>query len=254
MPPKNQRDLSGYQYSALSSLVLSAGRRQGGNEPTGEAESLVGRIDPKAMGSRVVRAEVTDVEKKKRKAAENDELGAIKKRSNAEAGQYANVLQASAELDGLRYLPRTDETRHVYELILSMVQSALGDQTSEIIRSATDTALEILKDENMRDLDKKREVESFLGPVSEEQFGQYINLSKRLTDYEEDKGTSTADTATMDDETGVAVLFDNEDQESNPEEETYVVRDVSDNEENESEEDAPFEEGQEDEPVSYTHL
>lgn len=249
MPPKNQRDLSGYQYSALSSLVLSAGRRQGGNEPTGEAESLVGRIDPKAMGSRVVRAEVMDVEKKKRKAAENDELGAIKKRSNAEAGQYANVLQASAELDGLRYLPRTDETRHVYELILSMVQSALGDQTSEIIRSATDTALEILKDENMRDLDKKREVESFLGPVSEEQFGQYINLSKRLTDYEEDKGTSTADTATMDDETGVAVLFDNEDQESNPEEETYVVRDVSDNEENESEEDAPFEEGQEDELV-----
>lgn len=241
MPPKNQRDLSGYQYSALSSLVLSAGRRQGGNEPTGEAESLVGRIDPKAMGSRVVRAQVTDVEQKKRKAAENDELGVVAKRTNADAGQYANVLQASAELDGLRYLPRTQETRQVYELILSMVQSALGDQTSEVVRSATDTALEILKDENMRDLDKKREVETFLGPVSEEQFGQYINLSKRLTDYEEEKGVNTVDASTMDDEAGVAVLFDNEDQESNPDEETYVVRDPSDNEEEEQENSEPLE-------------
>ncbi|WFD24297.1 RNA helicase [Malassezia equina] len=249
MPPKNQRDLSGYQYSALSSLVLSAGRRQGGNEPTGEAESLVGRIDPKAMGSRVVRAQVTDVENKKRKAAENDELGAVKKRTNAETGQYANVLQASAELDGLRYLPRTDETRQVYELILNMVQSALGDQTSEVVRSATDTALEILKDENMRDLDKKREVESFLGPVSEEQFGLYINLSKRLTDYEEDKGGNAADNATMDDEAGVAVLFDNEEEESNPDEETYVVRDASDNEEEEAVDNAPPEESHEDELV-----
>ena len=56
MAPKNQRDLSGYRYSALSSLVLSAGHRQDQNEPTGEAESLVGRIDPKSMGSRVVKS------------------------------------------------------------------------------------------------------------------------------------------------------------------------------------------------------
>lgn len=248
MPPKSQRDLSGYQYSALSSLVLSAGRRQGENEPTGEAESLVGRIDPKAMGSRVARTQVTDVEKKKRKAAENDELVVSKKRAHgAGAGQYANVLQASAELDGLRYLPRTDETRNVYELILSMVQSALGDQTSEVVRSATDTALEVLKDENMRDLDKKREMESFLGPLPEETFSQYVNLSKRLTDYEEETATAP-DAANVDGEAGVAVLFDNEEEESNPDEETYVVREESEDDDEEDDNAEPKEE-QDDENV-----
>ena len=236
MPPKSQRDLSGYQYSALSSLVLSAGRRQGENEPTGEAESLVGRIDPKSMGSRVVKSHVPDIEKK-RKAAEHDEHGITKKRVGAAgAGQYTNVLQASAELDGLRYMPRTDETRSVYELILSMVQSALGDQTSEVIRSATDTALEFLKDSDMRDLDKKREMESFLGPITDEAFGQYLNLSKRLTDYEEDTGDPTETSAPVDEEAGVAVLFDNEEEESNPDEETYVIREQSDDEEDEAEE------------------
>ena len=94
MPPRSQRDLSGYQYSALSSLVLSSGRRSGENEPTGEAESLAGRIDPKAMGSRVVRQPVADVEQKKRKAAESDELGGVRKaRSSAPgAGQYLSLI------------------------------------------------------------------------------------------------------------------------------------------------------------------
>lgn len=231
MPPKSQRDLSGYQYSALSSLVLSGGRRSGENEPTGEAESLVGRIDPKGMGSRVVRAAVPDIQDKKRKAAENDEMTMSKKRGTGAVGTagYANVLQATAELDGLRYLPRTEETRGVYELLLNMVQTALGDQTSEVVRSATDTAIEVLKDDNMRDLDKKRELEGFLGPVSEEVFSQYINLSKRLTDYEEDMARDAPDQ--VDEEAGVAVLFDNDDdKESDADEETFVVREASDDE------------------------
>ncbi|WFD33124.1 RNA helicase [Malassezia sp. CBS 17886] len=232
MPPK-KRDLSGYQYSALSSLVLNAGRRQGENEPTGEAESLAGRVDPRAMGARVVRQTVADVDKKKRKAAESDELGSVRKtrHTNEPAGQYANVLQASAELDGLRYIPRTDETRSVYEMVLSLVQGALGDQASDIVRSAADTVLEILKDDNMKDLDKKRDAEAVLGALSEGVFGQLINLSKRLHDYDEDRSAPAdgAD-AQVDDDTGVAVLFENEDEESDPEEETYVVRDVSEDE------------------------
>ena len=231
MAPKNQRDLSGYRYSALSSLVLSAGHRQDQNEPTGEAESLVGRIDPKSMGSRVVKSQVQDVERK-RKVAESDDDGLVKKRNwNPGTAQYANVLQASAELDGLRYIPRTDETRSVYELVLTMIQSALGDQTTEVVRSAADTAIEILKDDSVRDLDKKREMETFLGPLPEEKFSQYVNLSKQLTDYEEDTSAHAETSTGVDDEAGVAVLFDNEEEESNPDEETYVVREASDDEE-----------------------
>ena len=236
MAPKNQRDLSGYRYSALSSLVLSAGHRQDQNEPTGEAESLVGRIDPKSMGSRVVKSQVQDVERK-RKVAESDDYGMVKKRNwNPGTAQYANVLQASAELDGLRYIPRTDETRSVYELVLTMIQSALGDQTTEVVRSAADTAIEILKDDSVRDLDKKREMETFLGPLPEEKFSQYVNLSKQLTDYEEDTSAHAETSTGVDDEAGVAVLFDNEEEESNPDEETYVVREASDDEDDQNSE------------------
>ncbi|WFC94772.1 RNA helicase [Malassezia brasiliensis] len=236
MPP-GPRDLSGYQYSALSSLVLSSGRRPGENEPTGEAESLVGRIDPKAMGSRVTRQPVADVEKKKRKAAELDELhGAHGARKARAAPQYANVLQASAELDGLRYQPRTDETRGVYELILALIHTTLGDQTSEVVRSAADTALEILKDDALKDLDRKREIEALLGtPLSEESFAQLTNLGKRITDYDEEQEPQEADN--LDNDTGVAVLFENEDEDSGPEE-TFVVREADDDDDEGDEDDA----------------
>ncbi|PKI82775.1 Brr2p [Malassezia vespertilionis] len=211
MAPRN-RDLSG----------------QGDNEPTGEAESLVGRIDPKAMGSRVARQPVADLEKKKRKAAEDDELFSVRKvQAGAHDTQYTDVLQATAELDGLRYIPRTDETRSVYEMVLSLVHGSLGDQSSEIVRSAADTVLEILKDVTMRDLDKKRDVEGVVGPLSEESFAQLLNLSKRITDYEEETGEPSGD-RDVEDETGVAVLFESEEEASDGEQETFVVRDASD--------------------------
>ena len=42
-----------YSYSANASLVLKSGGRSGGTkEPTGEAESLWGKVDPKSFGDR----------------------------------------------------------------------------------------------------------------------------------------------------------------------------------------------------------
>ncbi len=54
MASKGKRDLSGYNYSAIASLVITdrsqVPRRD--KEPDGAPESLVGRINPKDMGSR----------------------------------------------------------------------------------------------------------------------------------------------------------------------------------------------------------
>ncbi|PWN30839.1 putative ATP dependent RNA helicase [Jaminaea rosea] len=244
MPPKKpgQPDLSGYQYSALSSIVSFADRRfvdnNVQNEPKGDAETLRGRIDPKSMGSRVQREQVKDLDKKKSKAAAEEKArkATSSKRSGPSAaqGNYADVLQATADLEGLRYIPRTAETREIYELILNIVHSALGDQTSDVVRSAADAALETLKDEEMRDFDKKKEIEDLVGELSSESFGQLVNLSKKITDYDQDdqrQQDPDADTRAIDEETGVAVLFDNEDDESDQDEETYVVREESDDDE-----------------------
>lgn len=67
-----QPDLSGYNYGAISSLVLTADRSalpRRDKEPDGAPTSLAGRIDPREMGSSVIRQASKDVEKKKKKKA-----------------------------------------------------------------------------------------------------------------------------------------------------------------------------------------
>ncbi|PWN44015.1 putative ATP dependent RNA helicase [Ceraceosorus guamensis] len=246
MPPKKP-DLSGYQYSAISSLVTQTDRRlvdRHDNEPSGAPESLIGRISHKDMGARVVREQAKDVEKKKRKAMDEGEIR-LNKKGNANGGagasnagglggSYADVLQATADIEGLTYVPRTAETRQTYEMILNIVLRALGDQTSDVVRSATDGVIETLKLDDMRDHEKAKEVESILGTdMSQESFGQLVNLSKKLTDYSaegEDVRDPDADKRNVLDEDGVAVLFEGEDEDEEEEGETYVVREESDDE------------------------
>lgn len=249
MPPKKP-DLSGYQYSAISSLVTQTDRRflnKTENEGSGEAETLVGRIDPKAMGSRAGRETIKDLDRKKKKATEDDE-GKLKRPKRAGGatsvglgGGYADILQATAELEGLSYIPKTMETREMYELILNIVATNLGDQSGEVIRSATDTIVQIVKDENMKDAEKKKECESVIGPLSSEVFGQLVNLSKKLTDYEEEVEGAGNDPdeerrkGAVDEENGVAVLFGSEEEDSEEEDETFVIREESDDDDEDGE-------------------
>jgi len=188
------------------------------------------------MGSRVQRAAPKDLDKKKKKAADKQDTSerAAKRRQEAAGFGYTDILEATQDVEGLIYRPRTAETREVYELILSTVHLALGDQAQDVVRSAADTVLESLKNENIKDFDKKKEVEEVLGPVTGETFSQLINLSKKVTDYgAEDETMADPDMerkdAEIDDEVGVAVVFDEEEQESD-EEEGFEIRDESDEE------------------------
>jgi pre-mRNA-splicing helicase BRR2 len=238
--PPGKPDLSGYNYGAISSLVLTADRSalpRRDKEPDGAPTTLAGRIDPREMGSRVQRATPKDLDKKKKKAADKQDPSerAAKRKQEAAGFGYADILEATQDVEGLIYRPRTAETREVYELILSTVHVALGDQAQDVVRSAADTVLETLKNENMKDFDKKKDVEEVLGSVTGETFSQLINLSKKITDYgAEDETMADPDMerkdAEIDDEVGVAVVFDEEEQESD-EEEGYEIKDESDEEE-----------------------
>ncbi len=240
-----KRDLSGYNYAAISSLVLSADRSvlpRRDKEPDGAPTSLVGRIDPREMGSRVQREVPKDLEKKKKKAVDRQEGEKVPKRRAAETAGfgYTDIIEATEDVEGLIYRPRTAETREVYELILSQVHQALGDQAQDVVRSAADTVLESLKNENLKDFDKKKEVEEILGSISNESFTQLLNLSKKITDYgAEDEAEVDPDVerkdAEIDDEVGVAVVFDEEEQEED-EEEGFEIREESDDEEEEADE------------------
>ncbi|KAF8507301.1 putative RNA helicase [Hysterangium stoloniferum] len=235
-------DLSGYNYGAISSLVLTADRSalpRRDKEPDGAPESLVGRIDPKEMGSRVQRQAPKDVDKKKKKQDRADAASdrPAKRRPIETPGfAYTDIIEATEEVEGLTYRPRTAETREVYELILSVVHQALGDQAQDIIRSAADTVLETLKSDNLKDFDKKKEVETIMGPISNEVFSQLISLSKKITDYgAEDQAEVDPDIerkdAEIDEGVGVAVVFEDEEEEEDDDEGGFEIRDESDEEE-----------------------
>ncbi|KAF5370279.1 hypothetical protein D9758_006929 [Tetrapyrgos nigripes] len=240
-----KQDLSQYNYSAISSLVLSADRTalpRRDKEPDGAPTSLVGRIDPREMGSRVQRQAPKDMDKKKKKAADRQEPSEKQPKRKADAGTfgYADIIEATQDVEGLTYRPRTAETREVYEMILSSVHTALGDQAQDIVRSAADTVLETLKNEGMKDFDKKKELEEVIGPITSESFAQLVNLSKKITDYgDQDEAMVDPDMekkeAEIDEEVGVAVVFDEEEEEDEDEEGFEVKEDTDEEDEEEGE-------------------
>jgi pre-mRNA-splicing helicase BRR2 len=241
---EGKRDLSIFNYHAISSLVLTPDRSnlpRGDKEPDGAPTSLAGKIDPRQMGSRVQRQAPKDLEKKKKKASDKQDVSErqISKRKTTETGfGYRDIIEVAQDVEGLTYRPRTAETREVYDLILSNVHQILGDQAQDIVRSAADTVLESLKNENKKDFDKKKEVEEILGQISNDAFSQLVNLSKKITDYgAEDEMMVDPDLerkdAEIDDEVGVAVIIDEEEPEEE-EDEGFEIRDESD-EENEEE-------------------
>lgn len=255
-----QRDVSQYKYSAMSNLVLQADRRfvtRRSDEVTGDPESLAGRLSIRDMGSRNAREDAP--KQKKPTGMLNVERGSLRegedvlereqrKRKRGEPAQLrgAGILSAAdALVEGIRYRPRTPATRATYDLIITTVASNLGDVPHEVVRSAADAVLEYLKDDDMKDFDKKKEVDDLLGTtMNPKQFNELVNLGKKITDYEaqdEDEamgdGDANGDGAEIDDRQGVAVVFDDEESEEEGGKMLNEIRDESSEDEEGDQED-----------------
>ncbi|OJJ46243.1 hypothetical protein ASPZODRAFT_16841 [Penicilliopsis zonata CBS 506.65] len=230
-----EQNISQYKYSAMSNLVLQADRRfisRVNDEATGDPESLAGRIGIKQMGSRIAR---DDAPKTKKKAVgpADIERGAIREgedvlareQRKTQRGQPAQLRgqgilsAADALIEGLKYRPRTPATRATYDLILTMTASHLGDVPHEVVRSAADAVLEYLKDEDMKDFDKKKEIDDLMGSsMTPKEFNELVNLGKKITDYdaqdedEEMEGGLEEGGDELDERQGVAVVFDEDEE------------------------------------------
>ena len=223
-------NVSQYKYSAMSNLVLQADRRfvtRRNDEVTGDPESLAGRINIRDMGSRSTKLDTAQKPAKKKDTGPQDvQRGSIregedvlereKKRRKADTSTVLSA--ADAMVEGLRYRPRTPATRQTYDLILTTTANSLGDVPHEVVRSAADAVLEFLKDENMKDFDKKKEIDDLLGSsMTSKEFNELINLGKKITDYdaqdddEENGNGPDVGEAELDEKHGVAVVFDESD-------------------------------------------
>jgi pre-mRNA-splicing helicase BRR2 len=224
-----QRDVSQYKYSAMSNLVLQADRRfvtRRNDESTGDPESLAGKLSIGDMGKRVARdaapkqARTQQLKVERGGIREGEDVLQRERKRKAETRTGLLGAGDSLEVEGIMYRPRTAETRDTYNLLVTFGARHLGDVPHDVVRSAVDAVLEYLKDDDLRDMDKKKEIDDILGkPLTAAEFNQLVNLGKKITDYyqqdDEAEGVAEdeADEADLDGRHGVAVAFDEDEDE-----------------------------------------
>ncbi|XP_061385193.1 U5 small nuclear ribonucleoprotein 200 kDa helicase [Danaus plexippus] len=197
-----------YEYKANSNLVLQADvrliERRGRDEATGEVLSLSGKLGGTKMGDRAQRTKPDKAEERKAKRQKRDEATYELTKSKSRAA-WAD------ETPGALYRPRAQHTRHAYELLLAFMQSALGDQPRDVLCGACDEVLVVLKNEKMKDLERKKEIELLLGPIADERFALLVNLGKKITDFT--ISTSTEGNTEIDETYGINVQFEESEEE-----------------------------------------
>ncbi|KAJ2390085.1 Pre-mRNA splicing [Coemansia sp. RSA 2611] len=210
-----------YQYAGNSNLVLPSERGKGarrGGERGKEIESLWQKIDPREMGANIRREApqkpaVSDVDVER--AQERKRARRAQRSAKTDYG-FTNILAATEDVEGV-YRPRTQQTRQVWELVLSQMRVYLGDQTPEVLMSAADETLAVLKNDDAREKDKKKQVEEMVGAkVGEPEFARLVQLAKQITDYgaNEEEDTEMAGNAVPGaDDGGIAVMFGGSDDE-----------------------------------------
>ncbi|KAK6148524.1 hypothetical protein DH2020_019436 [Rehmannia glutinosa] len=207
-----------YEYRANSSLVLTTDSRpRDTHEPTGEPESLWGKIDPKSFGDRAYRDKPPELEEKLKKSKKKKDrepaFEAAPPKSKRRRLQEESVLTSSEE--GV-YQPKTKETRAAYEAMLSVIQQQLGGQPLNIVSGAADEILAVLKNDTIKNPDKKKEIEKLLNPIPGPTFDQLVSIGRLITDYQD--GGDAGDAAVngddgLDDDVGVAVEFEENEEE-----------------------------------------
>jgi pre-mRNA-splicing helicase BRR2 len=85
-----------------------------------------------------------------------------------------------------------------------------------VLCGAADEILSVLKNDRMKDKDRKKETETLLGTVSDERFALLVNLGKKITDF--NTKAVTGDESVEDSSThGINVQFDEQSEDDDDE-------------------------------------
>ncbi|CAH1258041.1 SNRNP200 [Branchiostoma lanceolatum] len=223
-----------YEYKANSNLVLQADRslidRRSRDEATGEVMSLVGKLQESRMGDRYQRTKPPLMEERKAKRKKRDEDQYDVKKMKG----MTLLSEGIEDMVGIVYRPKTQETRQTYEMILSVIQDALGDQPRDVLCGAADEVLASLKNDRMKEKDRRKEVELLLGSMEESRYALIVNLCKKITDYGGDKEQRPIE-ENIDETLGVNVQFESDEEEDD--DDVYgEVRDAQSDDDEEGEE------------------
>ena len=194
--------------------------RRGRNEATGEVFSITPHLKGTRMGDRAQRTQPKSNKKyvfapfaapsfisfrfRKEKKGENHS-------AKYDAGRFKgqSLLGDSADdTSNILYRPKTQETKQTYELLLEFIQEAIGGQAQSVLCGAADEILLLLKNDKLRDKDRKTEIEALLSTkVAEQRFAFLVNLGKKITDWTTDDKNGKGEDE-IDETYGVNVEFD----------------------------------------------
>ena len=124
------------------------------------------------MGDRYQRIKPSKTEEKKAKRQKRDEATYDISKLKSSSLLSDNL----EEVTGIQYRPKTQETKQTYEVLLSFIQEALGDQPRDVLCGAVDEVLIVLKNDKFKDKEKKKETENLLGKI-------YIFIIKKCLSY-----------------------------------------------------------------------
>ena len=135
----------------------------------------------------------------------------------------------------------------------------LSNQDSAVLRDAAQIIIETLKDHHMRDPDRQTTISRVLtgkpSQLSTEKYSQLVQLGKGLDDYDEHNQPSGEGETNLDDEMGVAVVFDESEDDGVESDAEDVVADIagsSSDEDDDSDEEGPAPAKQDDDSIEDT--
>ena len=124
------------------------------------------------------------------------------------------VTESQDDLDDVIYRPKTAETKQTYELLLSLLQQSLGDVERKVLGGAADEILFTLKDDRLKEKERRKLTNELLGRVSDETYTTLVNLCKKITDFgSSQEPVLPAGDDRIDETYGVNVQFESDEEE-----------------------------------------
>ena len=65
-------------------------------------------------------------------------------------------------------------------------------QPRDVLCGAADEVLAVLKNDRMKEKEKKKDVEALLGPTPDERFALLVNLGRKITDWGQEERAPTS--------------------------------------------------------------
>lgn len=215
------------------------------NEPTGEVLPLTTNEIATRMGDRYMRTRPKLLDDNAKPKKSKTTSIADQKTSKLEINKYKGQSILSEDYEdssSILYRPKTQETRQTYEIILSFIQECIGDQPRDVLCGAADEVLIILKNDRLKDRERKKEIESLLGNLADERFSQLVNLGKKITDWsneqlEKSMNNDDVNPDDMDETIGVKVMIEDDEDEEDEENEVNEINEEEEEEEEEEDRD-----------------